>query len=72
MDNTGSQESPQQEEYFLQEQRQGGHKSSTAGGETLCEENQLYEKGGAEIEKKNNMREVWPELQGRQWKQETN
>ncbi|KAI3362531.1 hypothetical protein L3Q82_012833 [Scortum barcoo] len=36
----------------LQEQRQGGHESSTAGGETLCEgsQGQLQEKGGAEAE----------------------
>ncbi|KAI3368197.1 hypothetical protein L3Q82_007923 [Scortum barcoo] len=38
----------------LQEQRQGGHESSTAGGETLCEgsQGQLQEKGGAEAEGK--------------------
>ncbi|KAI3356752.1 hypothetical protein L3Q82_003430 [Scortum barcoo] len=38
----------------LQEQRQGGHESSTAGGETLCKgsRGQLQEEGGAEAEGK--------------------
>ncbi|KAI3352189.1 hypothetical protein L3Q82_021000 [Scortum barcoo] len=55
------QDCPQQEEGCLQEQRQGGQESSTAGGETLCEgsQGQLQEKGGAEAERENNMREVW-------------
>ncbi|KAI3356408.1 hypothetical protein L3Q82_017216 [Scortum barcoo] len=45
----------------LQEQRQGGHESSTAGGETLCEgsQGQLQEERVEQKLRENNMREVW-------------